>query len=72
MEARQEASRKGATVAWPGLVGRLLKGIDLRRFADAIQRPVPRLSFRINLGRLARAIRAALPRTLTARIYDSK
>ena len=42
MEARQEASRQGAPFAWPGLVGRLLKAIDLRRLADAIRRAIPR------------------------------
>jgi len=42
MEARQEASRQGAHFAWPGLIGRLLNGINLSRFADAIRRAIPR------------------------------
>ncbi len=41
MEARQEASKQGAPFAWPGLVDRLPKGIDLRRLVDAIRRTVP-------------------------------
>ena len=42
MEARREASMQGAPLAIPRFVGRLLNGIDLRRFADAIQRAIPR------------------------------
>ena len=42
MEARQEASRQGAPIALPRLVGRLLNGINLRRLANAIQRAIPR------------------------------
>lgn len=33
---------QGAPLALPRFVGRLLNGIDLRRFADAIQRAMPR------------------------------
>ena len=42
MEARQEASRQSAPFAWPGLVGRLINGIGLRRLGDAIRRAIPR------------------------------
>ena len=42
MEARHEASRQGAPLALPRLVGRLLNGIDLRRLADAMIPRIPK------------------------------
>ncbi len=62
MEARQEASSQGATIAWPSLADIRSKGIDLRRIAGAIRRTVPRLSNGIDLRRIAGAMRRSIPR----------
>ena len=67
MEARQEASSQGATIAWPGLADIRSIGIDLRRIAGAIRRTIPRLSNGIDLRRIAGAIRRSISRTPTVK-----